>query len=303
MCLLCFTPAGQEIDYSRLEHASINNPDGFGWALNTGQRIITGRFMKYEDALDGLQRVVREYPDCDVMYHARYATHGLTELVNVHPFHIGETDAVLAHNGVLHNVDVPRTDWRSDTRFYVEEDLAKRNLKFLDNRRKRKRLESWIKGSKFVIMTNEPTLKRNVYILNEQDGHWDGGTWWSNSSYEPYIPYSRRHGYHGYGFGYGLFGLGEYEEDIKVGAVDRMLEDVAEPIAQNICPLCESVLSEDEIVIFGYCHTCGLCLMCEEDSNDCMCYEPASIRNYRAKEKEQDSGWHAYVDARGAWDL
>jgi predicted glutamine amidotransferase len=267
MCLLCYTSPGNEPDWKGLEVACLNNPDGFGWAIHHETHIQIGKAMHYMDALesyyDAIHAVDLELPS---MFHARWATHGVEDLTNVHPFYVGDTqDTVLAHNGVL-PVTIPKGDPRSDTRYFAEELLPLRSEHVFDKRKPRRKLEKWMGGSKFVVFTTASQHAEPVYILNEDLGHWDNeGRWWSNDSYQK--PW-----YASYRGKYGNVTGGWEDDDLMMAAYKGA--KVEDP--DRYCPGCQVWLSRQEFLVLGVCGTCSICLGCEANAKDCMCYTPST---------------------------
>lgn len=251
MCLLAYCDHEATPDYDGLWNASINNPDGFGWAVHLGDRIIQGHSMEASVAIESYEEAVKDHPGTPSMYHARYATHGATDLANCHPFTVGEGGTVLAHNGIMPKAPLEKD--RSDTRWFAEVELPRRGLQILDKPNKSAKLEAWL-SSKVVLFTTEESLKYGVYILNEQDGEWVDGIWWSNDSYKHIYTYTYS----------GMYGLSAHTVIAK--------EDDYEACPEA-CKACGSVLSYDEAQVFGYCYTCECCLDCGEDFGMCLCYQ------------------------------
>ena len=84
-----------------------------------------------------------------------------------------------AHNGVLSVEDHKK---KSDTRVFNETILKKLPDGFLNNSGAVNLLEGFIGSDKLVFIENNG----KSVILNESAGHWDGGIWYSNSSYKSY---------------------------------------------------------------------------------------------------------------------
>ncbi len=195
MCLLTFMPKGITISYEHARRAATSNPDGFGFAIHTGNAILTDHDMNFERLwtrfLDA--RTVQQGA---AMFHFRIATHGTVNTDNCHPFYVGEdTQSVLGHNGML-PIAVPVNESRSDTRLFAEIVLPHcGGVERLDDDKFFAELEAWSAGSKLVIMTINPATKYDYYIVNEKDGHWHSdGVWYSNSSYKPFT-YTPSHSY------------------------------------------------------------------------------------------------------------
>ncbi len=273
MCLLMVT-MGQVPDYNSIVNASNNNPDGFGYAIHYGDRIITSRGMnaqktidKFFDALDGAGT------DFVAMYHARITTHGDSIIENAHPFRVGgRKDIILGHNGML-PIHPKKGDRRSDTRIFAEDILPNLGVESLDDKDSFKRLEGWAAGSKLAILTNAPELRDSVYIVNEDLGTWDKDVWWSNSSY--------KHSYTFYGSGYYSRGLWSSEDllDADRKALTAELEQ-----ADYTCYVCMSKVTEEGLYD-GVCTVCNSCLECYDHAVACLCYNPTVAQhNYNGME-------------------
>jgi hypothetical protein len=186
MCLLAFLSPGVQPDRKALECSCFNNPDGFGFAIltgpNPGDTIIRGHSMDSDALIDSFIAAREAYPNYGAMFHARWATHGAVNESNCHPFPVaGRDDLLMGHNGILSCTPTAK-DPRSDTRLFADEILMRR-FRHLDSRKTRKRLESWLGGSKLVILTTDPFYQHNTYIFNEDQGDWVEGIWYSNDSY------------------------------------------------------------------------------------------------------------------------
>lgn len=285
MCLLMVT-MGALPKREYLVNASINNPDGYGFAVRHDDRIVTGRSMKYDKLIDRFYEEMGKSNNPIGMFHARYTTHGKTMLENNHPFRVdGRKDIVLAHNGML--PITPRDgDERSDTRIFAEDILGSIGVQELDDRDTFDKLETFTAGSKIAILSTSPELRDPVYILNETLGHWEGDIWWSNSGYRYSYP---TYSYGGkYGSGYALWNkdykavdegiIGrhwwEEEESTVIG------ENRVEWVSEEPCYVCGAALTESDYHD-GICDTCNSCLDCYEHAVSCMCYNPTKIHSSR----------------------
>lgn len=184
MCLLTFMPDYVTPDADRFDIAAVSNPDGFGWAIVDGNRIIRGRGMNYDKTFEHFANTRRRFPG-PAMFHFRWATHGAENTSNCHPFVVGNDEqTVVGHNGIL-PVDVPKGSKRSDTAEFAARVFpnAAGTIATLDEPDYFKKLAEWSKGSKLVFLTANPDAKSSYYIINEADGHWDKDMWWSNHSY------------------------------------------------------------------------------------------------------------------------
>jgi len=252
MCLLLVCEPNSTPKRKDLECASCNNPHGFGYAVIADGKIITGKGMSARKTIDAFLKVRKQYPNGYAMYHARYATHGVKNEENCHPFKVGEDERTyLAHNGIL-DIDIHATDRRSDTRVFAEDTLpAMGGVSALDDDNAFKILSKWSTGSKIAILTVDPAAKEVCYIINESAGHWDNaGIWWSNSTYKEdtwskYI---------------GLPSTGNAPVDAEV------MDDYD-------CQLCGTYMFEDSNPY--YCENCYSCFDClGMYGDDCLCWTP-----------------------------
>lgn len=255
MCLLVVCNPNSTPSKDKLNTAACSNPHGFGFAIETPNGIITERSMSAKKSINRFLELREQYPDGYAMWHARYATHGVKNETNCHPFKVGGTeyDTYLAHNGVL-DILIPTNDKRSDTRIMAEELLPRLGgVSALDDEYVYDMVSSWASGSKVAVMTNDPSAKYRLYIINESSGHWDSeGIWWSNKSYEPIASVAKPYVY-------------DYTEpsvyDLVVADGDKYT-----------CPNCEALidLADNDM----WCTMCDSCLDCKTTMAECLCWSP-----------------------------
>jgi hypothetical protein len=250
MCLLAVCEPGSTPKRKDLECASCNNPHGFGYAVIANGEIITGRGMSAKKVISEFLSVRKQHPNGYAMFHARFATHGVKNVENCHPFPVGgSTQTYLAHNGIL-DIKIPANDKRSDTRVFAEDILPLMGgVDGLDNEHIWDITSKWASGSKIAILTLDPRAKYSCYIINESSGHWDNaGIWWSNNTY-------KESSWSNY--------LGLPKQDTSVSILDTETE----------CPGCGAFLLED-----GNPYYCEFCLVCYDCfgtyQDDCLCYLP-----------------------------
>lgn len=274
MCLLMVT-MGQLPNREYLENACYNNSDGFGYAVNHGDHIVSGRGMKVDRTIDRFFEEMQSNPNAIGMFHARYTTHGITHVDNNHPFRVGgRKDILLGHNGML-PVSLKKGDKRSDTRIFAEDLLPSMGIDVLDDKSYFKQLEQWAGGSKVALLSTAPELRDSVYILNESLGHWDKDIWWSNDTYQYKYAYTYSTSY---------YPTNSWEQDMLdkdktmlIGSMD--LIGGHDYTGTDVCYFCYAEI-DDEDWDKGYCDKCSTCLDCIEHVNVCMCYTPNStVRN------------------------
>jgi len=191
MCLLTYFPPNVMPDAEKLRNGAIVNDDGHGYAIIIDDEVVVGRAMDFEEVLAEFLALRAEYPDGEAMFHSRYSTCGVTTDFNVHPFHVKRSPlTVLAHNGHIHQAAPAQGDPRVDSRIFAE-DILMSKFPVLDSPRTQRRLSNFIgKYNKLVILTVDPRFAKRAYIVNEDEGMWVGGVWYSNSGYLPPFRYA-----------------------------------------------------------------------------------------------------------------
>jgi hypothetical protein len=91
-----------------LERAQRSNSDG--WGVHTSRGVYYS-FGRKDDSI--VNFLGNKRADMVATIHFRYATHGDVNIMNAHPFHLGEQE-FLMHNGVLHGPDFQHKT-KSDT--------------------------------------------------------------------------------------------------------------------------------------------------------------------------------------------
>lgn len=254
MCLLVVCNPNSTPSKDELTTGACKNPHGFGFAIDTGSGIISERSMSAKKSIARFLELREQYPNGYAMWHARYATHGVKNELNCHPFKVsGEHDTYLAHNGVL-DILIPKGDRRSDTRIMAEELLPRLGgVSALDDDYVYDMIGSWSNGNKIAVMTNDPSAQYKIYIINESAGSWDSnGIWWSNNSHQPTPIITNTHEPSVYDI---VVSDGHFGYDEKFA-----------------CPNCESLIDlwESEL----YCLICECCFDCSAQFLDCLCYNP-----------------------------
>ena len=267
MCLLVVCSPDSTPLRKELENAACSNPHGFGYAVITPNGIVTGRGMSSKKMIREFLAVRKEFPSSYAMFHARYATHGVKNEENCHPFRVGgRTDTYLAHNGIL-DVDIHATDKRSDTRIFAEDILPTiGGVTSLDDDNVWKIISRWASGSKIAILTLDPAAKDSCYIVNESSGHWDNsGMWWSNDSYKP-------------------SNWSTYLQKSPAVVTDSEVSTDYE------CSNCGALPYEEANPY--YCEMCFTCFDCDSVYGDsCLCYTPDSKYMVSGSQHKQ-GGWY-----------
>lgn len=272
MCLLLVCRPDATPTYEDLMQGACSNPHGYGFAIAVGDTIISERGMSAKKVTKRFLELRALYPDSYAIYHQRYATHGVKNETNCHPFKVGGSDMTyLAHNGVLH-MKIEEGNKRSDSRVFAEDTLPLiGGVASLDDDNVFAMIEKFASNSKMAILTVDPKASCRLYLINENLGHWKEGLWWSNYSYEkprvytPSIPYK----WNNVG--------GTYEKPLSL-AVPLPTEEQEKAIDYgDICPMC---LGDVNLYKDAICSTCKTCLDCESPAIDCLCYIPQNRLEY-----------------------
>lgn len=275
MCLLVVCSPGSIPSRADLERGACANPHGYGFAMVVGGKIHRYRTMSRKKAVSKFLDMRTQYPEGYAIWHARYATHGVKNEANCHPFQVGDDeDTVLAHNGVL-DTHIESGDRRSDTRIFAEDTLPRLGgVTALDDENIYIMVSKWARGSKIAVLTVNPNAKHQCYLLNEQDGDWDdAGIWWSNESYKPY----EKKSYSSYGAVWTKAtdykptppaGTNYAYDDVWDAFVDEQGTLLAE------CPNCMVLSTYDDVT----CEHCTLCYDCSMAKDECLCYIPSKER-------------------------
>jgi glutamine amidotransferase len=292
MCLLTFIPDYVSPDMDRFRVAAQANPDGFGFAISTGKKIVTYHSMNFDEVANKFIDL-RPTHNGPAIFHFRWATHGSETVANCHPFFLGkDKESVVGHNGIL-PVAIPKGDVRSDTKVFAQDIMPSvGGILSLDDDEYYKKLEAWATGSKLVFLTTNQESKQEWYILNEKSGHWDKDMWWSNYSYEPvtYKPYTSTSykssgslwGYDDWDYGYnkttyasswdnktdaGLY-IPDYDDELEYLAEEQTqqfdvftthIDDKTQLIE---CYNCAHAHKTPAGVLETHCDECGSCHFC-----------------------------------------
>jgi predicted glutamine amidotransferase len=291
MCLLVVCKPNAIPKREELTEGACSNPHGYGFAMIIDGKIFRYRTMSARKAVGKFIHMRQQYPQGYAIWHARYATHGVKNEDNCHPFQVGDdTDTVLAHNGVL-DTFIGKDDKRSDTRVFAEDTLPKLGgVCALEDENLYRMIEGWATGSKIAVLTVNPQAEYQLYLINEKLGHWDdNGVWWSNSSYKR-STYTTTTYYKADSHPVvdAIAYDSTYDEE---QAYYKELSELSEKdgyLVIDQCPMCEALIDID--MSAEYCQYCEACMSCWANFQDCMCYTPKSAKS-EFKENDFDNQW------------
>jgi hypothetical protein len=187
MCLAIVKPKGIIIPEEHLYNGWLNNNDGAGFAcITTEGDFFVHKSLTYEGFIDVYRNAVKDYGNTsDFLIHFRIASKGNKTIDNCHPFIIDE-DRIIIHNGTLYNINIDKKDTRSDTKVFAEDWLSQLPNNWEDNKIIHFMLEDFITSGSKICMLHRT---KGIYIFNEDIGVRVDGIWYSNKSYEEYVPF------------------------------------------------------------------------------------------------------------------
>jgi predicted glutamine amidotransferase len=189
MCLLIVKPSGQKLpEKVALQNAERQNPHGAGvavWHKKSGHILIKKDFKSAHQMDKWLKRNTRESDA--ILIHFRYATSGLVDAGNRHPFPvtgnvkelrkvINRTPLAVAHNGVFSQFRGNATE--SDTMEFIRTVLSGAVCRTMSDPGTQALLKDFLRGQKVAF------LDKSGEITLFGDFHVHAGCHYSNHSYE-----------------------------------------------------------------------------------------------------------------------
>lgn len=256
MCIICVKPSGVPMPSSKtLQECWQGNSDGAGIAYSRsgveGVKLVKG-FMKLKTLKSALNELAFTLED-QVIIHFRFATHGLKDAGNCHPFPVskridelraleGSFNTVVAHNGVFGSM--PRHETLSDTQKFIGSVLASSAIiDHLEDDAIQELIAGYCgSSSRLVFLRGQKLFLLGQWVKDEPSG-----LWFSNDGYKPYMPAVTQHG-----VGHGWQGHGQHHDG----------DDYDYEIKPEECLLCE----KKESVKWRWREDAFLCEACYEFS-------------------------------------
>lgn len=202
MCIAIYQPIGLCITDDHLLNCWNNNNDGAGmmYVDDESKIVIFKELEKFKKFKKAFHKAVEDFPNSPFVLHFRIKTSGKVDRKNCHPMRVNRNLA-FCHNGIINYVDVPTNSPISDTNIFNDEVLKGLPSDWLENDVIRTMVGKIIKTSKLVFLDSS----KKVAIINEKDGTWDEGLWFSNytfrvkkvkkynNNYTPCYPYNQQH--------------------------------------------------------------------------------------------------------------
>lgn len=174
MCVIVVKPAKQTLKKNVFKQCWEHNKDGGGFMYAENNKIHIFKSMDIEIFWKAYQSIKPHKKD--VVLHFRIATGGPINLENCHPFAVNKNLA-FAHNGIL---PIKHNEKQSDTSVF--NDIVLKNLptNFLEYEGMKTLMEGYIGYDKITFMDS----LGNITILNEAEGEWVDGLWFSNTYHD-----------------------------------------------------------------------------------------------------------------------
>lgn len=174
MCLAIYKPPSVIIPEDNLHKGWTRNPDGGGFAWHDGKKLHVQRgFDKFKEFLSAYNETFEANRSSKFLIHFRIRSTGDRSKENCHPHTFAHGVAI--HNGTISGTGADMSKGKSDTVLFLEKfgknltlDRVRNNLKTLDE------VMSW---NKMVFLYNNG----DHIIVNEKQGTWRGGAWYSNN--------------------------------------------------------------------------------------------------------------------------
>ena len=188
ICIAIAQPAKTNtLTIKQLERGWNRNPDGGGFAFINDEGMIEQFHTMDKETLilTYLEKHEQYGESSPFIVHMRIATHGGIKLSVTHPYTLplkGEGEMVFAHNGIFLGMNEHTSDDVSDTMVFGEHILSQLDDSWLDNKYIFDMVETYCAYSKLVFLTTSPALQSELYIVNDKDGTWHEGVWYSNHS-------------------------------------------------------------------------------------------------------------------------
>lgn len=190
MCIAIVKRIGGVITDEALKNSEDANPHGAGYAfVKDGHVVVKKGFFKIDEFIKAYREDEKMFgEDSPFMLHFRWATCGVRDHTNCHPFNFDH--GALMHNGHFWTTEGDESDSNEFAK-EVGQYLTKENVE-----RKKLELEQMLNGNKVAILYPD----KSFMILNEDLGRWDNDVWYSTDAYKTFTSW----GPHGGGGAGGL---------------------------------------------------------------------------------------------------
>ena len=192
-----------------------SNPDGIGFMYGStkGLKVTKTLPKNLGDATAFIQRLPQD--DREIAIHFRWTTHGMTDMVNCHPYDVIPGYIAMMHNGILHTGNAADKD-KSDTWHFINDYLhtaVSASPELVYDAGFVSMMEEFIGNNRFVFMNGEGRMQHVNFDQGiEHDDLWFSNTYaWSPSRLIPSYKSATLKAYN-YKSSYGSYMDDEYDE-------------------------------------------------------------------------------------------
>lgn len=177
MCLAIYKPAGVDIPTENLHQGWVKNSDGGGFAYVKGKRVVVSKgHMMWKDWIEAWDKAIKANPKSPFLAHFRIRSMGDRGPEHTHPYSFKH--GVMIHNGSLRGTGAVYGTGPSDTQKFLE--AVGDNFTKEATEKHKLNIGNLIGYNKLVFLYPD----KSHVIINEIDGVWDQGVWYSNRSYK-----------------------------------------------------------------------------------------------------------------------
>jgi len=163
-----------------IDNAWDDNPDGAGMSyVDEGKRLVVdkGHFDK-SAFIEEVKKVLNKNYNSDILIHLRYASAGVINKENCHPFRIDDSKALI-HNGTIRQMGAKKEDDESDT-VKFSKFLSTLPKDFMEHNGYDVMIEDYLGFNKVCVLSDDGESK----IYNSYKGEMIGNVWYSNDYYK-----------------------------------------------------------------------------------------------------------------------
>lgn len=178
MCIMCVIPKGKTLTEEEFDNCWESNPHGGGLiTVKNGEFLEVKSLDKNEFKQLALDQINHNL-DAKHLIHFRFANVGKKDLSNVHPFKVNSS-CYMAHNGTLSGYGISHNSDTSDTNQFSKL-IGDLPPNFLQNKSIMSLILEYVGvNNKLVFMT-----RTHAVVINENQGVYDNGRWFSNNSFK-----------------------------------------------------------------------------------------------------------------------
>lgn len=178
MCIAILNQEGTVLSKRTFLNSWNNNKDGGGFMYAVNGVLYSHKYMRNMETFYKDYLYVRNKIKGNIVLHFRRANQGAVDLSNCHPFTYGNIGFV--HNGTIRPCVPYGIEKKSDTNIFGKRILSKMSLADLKRKEIKELLSVYIGRSKLIVMDTTGAVE----IVNEEEGEWEYGNWFSNNYYK-----------------------------------------------------------------------------------------------------------------------